>query len=182
MSAIEKDNAGAQAADVSHEEIAKPNYGQGGGDEALKALDGDDEVYSEEEYAAVRRKIDWRITPVLFLINMIQLVDKNVSEHTCPSRECCSDRWPPDSWFRGHVRPYTASQSQGHRLLDADNAVLPWISGKLSLQALPVPRQLLIFEQVAEYPSTWLMQKCPTGKYLMANFIIWGRYSPALLA
>lgn len=27
---------------------------------------------------------------------------------------------------------------------------------------------------VAEYPSVWLMQKFPTGKYLTANFIIWG--------
>jgi MFS transporter, ACS family, allantoate permease len=27
---------------------------------------------------------------------------------------------------------------------------------------------------VAEYPSTYLMQKFPTGKYIMANFIIWG--------
>lgn len=180
MSAIEKDNAGAQAADVSHEEIAKPNYGQGGGDEALKALDGDDEVYSEEEYAAVRRKIDWRITPVLFLINMIQLVDKNVSEQPRPSRECCSDWSSPDSWFRSHVWPYTASQSSRNRLLDADHAVLPRVSGMFLTYS--VLRQQLTIDQVAEYPSTWLMQKCPTGKYLMANFIIWGRHSPALLA
>lgn len=27
---------------------------------------------------------------------------------------------------------------------------------------------------VAEYPSTYLMQKFPTGKYLTANFILWG--------
>ena len=27
---------------------------------------------------------------------------------------------------------------------------------------------------VAEYPSNYLMQKFPTGKYLTVNFILWG--------
>lgn len=28
---------------------------------------------------------------------------------------------------------------------------------------------------VAEYPSNYLMQKFPTGKYLTVNFILWGK-------
>ena len=30
---------------------------------------------------------------------------------------------------------------------------------------------------VAEYPSNYLMQKFPTGKYITVNFILWGEYT-----
>lgn len=29
---------------------------------------------------------------------------------------------------------------------------------------------------VAEYPSNYLMQKFPTGKYITVNFVLWGRH------
>jgi hypothetical protein len=57
-----------------------------GGDEALHTIDPDGGAISEEEYAAVLKKIDWRLTPVLALVNMIQLVDKNVSQRHSNSR------------------------------------------------------------------------------------------------
>lgn len=74
----EKDTSFATGADVAHEELSKPVHGKGGGDEALAALDGDELDVSEEEYAAVLKKIDWQLTPVIAVVNMIQLVDKNV--------------------------------------------------------------------------------------------------------
>ena len=49
-----------------------------GDDEALTALDPNEEAITEDEYNAVLKKIDWRLTPVLMVVNMIQIVDKNV--------------------------------------------------------------------------------------------------------
>ncbi|CAK7219663.1 hypothetical protein SCUCBS95973_003894 [Sporothrix curviconia] len=45
-------------------------------DEALKFLDGHVIPVTPEEEAAVLRKIDWRIIPLLMTINCIQLIDK----------------------------------------------------------------------------------------------------------
>jgi hypothetical protein len=72
MSTPEKDVALA----TDHVELKPLN--DKGGDEALKALDPNEEAITEEEYKAVLKKIDWRLTPVLMVVNMIQIVDKNV--------------------------------------------------------------------------------------------------------
>jgi MFS transporter, ACS family, allantoate permease len=62
---------------AEHDELKTFNVQ--GGDEALQTVDPEEASISEEEYAAVLKKIDWRLTPVLALINAIQIVDKNVS-------------------------------------------------------------------------------------------------------
>lgn len=64
--------------DVEHEEQAQTTSG---GDEALKILGDQSEEISEEEAKAVLRKIDWRMVPLMMLVNTIQLVDKNVRFH-----------------------------------------------------------------------------------------------------
>lgn len=74
MSTPEKD---AAAASGHYELKTKPVEG---GDEALNALDPNEQDISEEEYKIVLKKIDWNLTPVLMVINMIQLVDKNVRQ------------------------------------------------------------------------------------------------------
>lgn len=67
----------SKAADSYHDEIVKPS--QTGGDEALKILGDHVEAISEEEAAAVLKKIDWRLIPLMCIINALQLIDKNVS-------------------------------------------------------------------------------------------------------
>lgn len=86
MSNPEKDNKVPKTADISHEEVSKPAVI--GGDEALEVLGDHAEPISEEEAAAVLKKIDWRLMPVLILVNAIQLTDKNVSPRVCSSSPC----------------------------------------------------------------------------------------------
>jgi hypothetical protein len=63
--------------EAAHEELAKPDFS--GGDDALKVIGGHaDDVISEEEAAAVLKKIDWRLIPVMTIVNAVQLTDKNV--------------------------------------------------------------------------------------------------------
>lgn len=62
--------------DASHEETATKVGGHG--DEALKVLGEHLEVITQEEEERVLRKIDWRLVPVLMLVNSVQLIDKNV--------------------------------------------------------------------------------------------------------
>jgi len=49
------------------------------GDEALKILYGEYELYTKEEEKRVRRKIDFRLIIVMLIINGLQFIDKNVS-------------------------------------------------------------------------------------------------------
>lgn len=62
--------------DASHEEVAT-KVGRHG-DEALKILGEHLEAITEEEEKKVLRKIDWRLVPVMMLVNSVQLIDKNV--------------------------------------------------------------------------------------------------------
>jgi hypothetical protein len=69
--------------EAAQEELAKPNLT--GGDEALKVIGGHaDDVISEEEAAAVLKKIDWRLIPVMTIVNAVQLTDKNVCCFSSP--------------------------------------------------------------------------------------------------
>lgn len=63
--------------DTSHEEMAEKRDVHA--DDALKFLYDHRDSVSPEEEKAVLRKIDWRLIPVMMLVNSIQLVDKNVS-------------------------------------------------------------------------------------------------------
>ncbi|KAF2730354.1 MFS general substrate transporter [Polyplosphaeria fusca] len=62
-------------AEIDHIETEKTDLKNG--DEALDFLDGHAEDIGEEEAAAVLKKIDWYLMPVLIIVNCIQLVDKN---------------------------------------------------------------------------------------------------------
>lgn len=62
--------------DTSHEELATHDVHHT--DEALKALHSHIEPISEEEEKKVLRKIDWRLIPIMMLVNSVQLIDKNV--------------------------------------------------------------------------------------------------------
>lgn len=79
-----------------------------GGDEALNTLDPDGEEISEEEYKAVLKKIDWHLTPVLMVINMIQIVDKNVRVPSSYTLDITDAK--PDSWCCCHLRLDRASK------------------------------------------------------------------------
>ncbi|CAK7202804.1 hypothetical protein SEUCBS139899_005531 [Sporothrix eucalyptigena] len=48
-----------------------------GNDEALEILGTNYVSFTKEEEAAVRRKIDWRLLPLMLLVNGLQFVDKN---------------------------------------------------------------------------------------------------------
>ena len=50
-----------------------------GGDEALHTLQTHFVPFTKEEENAVRRKIDFRLVPLMLVINGLQFVDKNVS-------------------------------------------------------------------------------------------------------
>lgn len=64
--------------DASHEEVAEQKDQHG--DEALKILGSHVELITEEEERKVLRKIDWRLIPVMMLVNSVQLIDKNVCD------------------------------------------------------------------------------------------------------
>ncbi len=48
------------------------------GDEALRILHTRFEPYTEAEEKAVQRKIDWRLIPIMLIVNSLQLTDKTV--------------------------------------------------------------------------------------------------------
>lgn len=52
------------------------------GDDALNYLSGSAPQATEEEEKKLLKKIDWKLLPVLMLLNSIQLLDKNVSLRT----------------------------------------------------------------------------------------------------
>ena len=60
-----------EKADVSHVEKSKIDLEPERADEALEFLGGHAQDYSEAEAKAVLRKIDWRLTPILVLVNCI---------------------------------------------------------------------------------------------------------------
>jgi cob(I)alamin adenosyltransferase len=80
--AITEKNAEVAKSTVSHIEDSNKEIEKDilkSGDEALAFLGGHIQSVSEEENAAVLKKIDWRLMPVLVIVNCIQLIDKNVS-------------------------------------------------------------------------------------------------------
>lgn len=66
----------ASVTDPSCEE--KMEVASRSGDEALKIMHTNFEPYTEEEEKAVQRKIDWRLIPLMLIVNALQLIDKNV--------------------------------------------------------------------------------------------------------
>lgn len=116
------DLAKSGAAHLEKEELPTKNQGQ---DDVLEFLRGGAEEFSEEEAKAVLKKIDWRLTPVLVLVNCIQLVDKNVRS---PSPTVfIADL--TDSWFRSHLWPHSTSQPSRISIQYAGHALLHRIHG-----------------------------------------------------
>jgi hypothetical protein len=81
--ALSSESAGLPKADVSHEETASTvmmDEKTKNGDDALKFIANQDiEPITPEEEKRVLRKIDWRLLPILMLLNTLQLVDKSAS-------------------------------------------------------------------------------------------------------
>ena len=62
------------------------------GDEALKVLQTHFESFTPEESKRVKWKIDWRLMPLMLVINGLQYVDKNVSRLCiCPLDLLCKN-------------------------------------------------------------------------------------------
>lgn len=139
-------------ADVLRQEMADSSYD---GEDQKTAFD---DPASPEEAAAVLRKIDWYLVPVLVLVNAIQLIDKNVRYS---SSELSVEKL---TWF-----VQTLSSAATYGMIQQANLRGQEYSLLVTL--------FYIGYLVAEYPSNYLMQKFPTGKYLTINFILWGVYT-----
>ena len=125
------------------------------GDEALKILHEEFELYTEDEEKRVRRKIDVRLVLLMLIVNGLQFVDKSVRipKHTL-SQSPHSSR---PSW----QQPHTES-SQAHLV----GQEFCWLISIFYVGYL-----------IAQYPTNVLMQRFPTGKYLAINFTLWGMSS-----
>ena len=145
-------NTDQKHADAFHEERMEKI--DRNGDVALKFLGDDVEPITEEEEKRVLRKIDWRLVPVMMLVNSVQLIDKNVS--------------PLRSVATSANRPQTLGAAALYGLIQQANLKGQEYSMLVAL--------FYIGYLVAEYPSNYLMQKFPTGKYLTVNFILWGKH------
>ncbi|CAK7204298.1 hypothetical protein SEUCBS139899_007053 [Sporothrix eucalyptigena] len=66
----------APTVDIVHEELGLEKNDTVNDDQALRFLASHVVVSTEEEERKVLRKIDWRIIPLLMIINCIQLIDK----------------------------------------------------------------------------------------------------------
>ncbi|CAK7235502.1 hypothetical protein SBRCBS47491_009314 [Sporothrix bragantina] len=69
--------AAAPAVDIVHEELGLEKNDTVNDDQALRYLASHVVAATDEEKNAVLRKIDWRIVPLLMVINCIQLIDKS---------------------------------------------------------------------------------------------------------
>ena len=102
------------------------------GDEALKFMtEHDGEAVTPEEEKKVLRKIDFRLLPIMMLLNTLQLVDKNVSATMDKAATVLFSLWianpvflSADTLHSSCLRPRDAGQTRGTAVLAARIALL----------------------------------------------------------
>ncbi|OKL62198.1 hypothetical protein UA08_02321 [Talaromyces atroroseus] len=105
----------------------------------------DEAPITQEEMDAVRRKIDWYMVPMLFVCLQLSGWDKVVI---------------------GTAAIYGLEKDLG-----LTGYQYSWVG---SIMYFDRSVSILVAFLIAIFPTLWLLQRLPTGKYLAANIFLWG--------